>query len=113
MMMLLSILFCLDIHTLFCSNSFPVTPQTPTMIVSPLDAIIESTTGVSLTCLTGSSGTTTYQFFKNGLKEVNQLASTYSLDPSTSDSGHWTCTATINTLASDESTAHSMTVVGT
>ena len=89
-----------------------VTPQTPILTVSPSDATLESGTGVTLTCLTASSGTTTYQFLKGGSQETSQSSGTYTLSPATTDSGDWTCTATISSVVSSASTATTLTVVG-
>ena len=87
--------------------------QTPTLTVSPSDAIIESATSVTMTCLTASSGSTTYTFLKDNFREVSQASGTYTLSLTPSDSGNWTCTATTDSVVSNASTAHSLTIVGT
>ena len=90
----------------------PVIPQTPTLTASPSDSTLESGTSVTLTCLTASHGTTTYQFLKDDTEQANQSTSTYSVTAATTDTGSWTCTATISTVVSSASTATTITVVG-
>ena len=91
----------------------PVTPQTPTLTVSPVDATLESGTSVTFTCLTASSGTTTYQFLKGGAEEASQSSGDYIVTSATTHTGTWTCTATISSEVSSSSTETVIvTVVG-
>ena len=87
-------------------------PQTPTLTRSPTDATVESTTSVTFTCATASSGTTTYQFLKDGSQQVSQSSGTYTVTTATTHTGSWTCTATINSAVSSASTASALTVYG-
>ena len=89
-------------------------PQTPSLTVSPSDATIQTGTSVTLTCATAStsSGTITYIFLE-GVNPVQSSASaTHTLTAATSDSGSYTCTATISGVVSVASSAHVMAVVG-
>ena len=91
----------------------PVAPKTPTISVDPTDANIVSGTRVTLTCLTLSTGTVTYTFWKG----VQQLAQsndrTYTFNSvSTADTGSYKCSATIGTRVSRDSADINLNVIG-
>ena len=90
----------------------PVIPKTPTFTVSPSDATIETGTTVTLSCVTASSGLTTYRFVKDGIEEASQPSGIYTLSAATTDSADWTCTAAINSMVSSESSSITITVEG-
>ena len=91
-------------------------PKTPTLTPVPSDATHESNTQLEFTCATQSttSGTITYEFFLDGSTSVSSgTQATFTLTaPSTSDSGSYTCVATIKSHASLASNAHTVAVVG-
>ena len=88
-------------------------PLTPTLAVVPLNSTLESTTDLVLTCVTGSIGTITYQFLRGNNTVVSQSNGTYvHQNIQTSDTGNYTCTATINGVVSLKSNAFEKTVVG-
>jgi len=91
-----------------------VRPKTPTLSRSPSDATIESGTAVTLTCATLSSGSVTYTFTRDGSTQVQSSSSaTYDLSSAaTSDTGSYTCVASISSVDSVASNADAMTVVG-
>ena len=93
---------------------FSVIPQTASLSVSPSDATIETGTSVTMTCATASttSGSITYIFLETATEVQNGASAIYTLTAATSDTGSYTCTATISGVASVASTAHAMTVVG-
>ena len=90
-----------------------VIPLTPTLTVSPLNSTLESTTDLVLTCDTGSNGTITYQFLRDNDTVISQSNGTYvHQNIQTSDTGNYTCTATINGVVSLKSNGFAKTVVG-
>ena len=63
--------------------------------------------------MTGSNGTTTYQFLRDNETVISLSNSTYvHQNIQTSDTGNYTCTATINGVVSLKSNAFEKTVVG-
>lgn len=92
-----------------------VVPKTPTLTATPSDAYHESTTQLAFACVTLSttSGTITYQFFQDSTSVQTGTDATLTLtNPSTANSGSYTCVATIKSVASVASNGHSVTVVG-
>ena len=89
-------------------------PQTPTLTVTPSDETIESGTNITVTCITASTGrNATYNFLRDGYVVTSQTCDTYMMSSlNISNSGTYTCTATINTVTSVVSSGHRFTVVG-
>ena len=88
-------------------------PLTPTLTVIPLNSTLESTTDFILSCVTGSNGTTTYQFLRDNETVISLSNSTYvHQNIQTSDTGNYTCTATINGVVSLKSNGFEKAVVG-
>ena len=83
------------------------------MSVTPSDMTIESGTRVDVTCVTKSTGASiTYNFLKDGKIVTSQAGGTYTMGSiSTSQSGTYTCTATMNSVTSKASPSHTMRVV--
>ena len=100
--------------TVFSFFLISVIPQTPTLTVAPSHATIESGTSVTVTCTTTSTGgSVTYDFMRDGNVVTSQPSGTYTMGSiATSESGTYTCTATISTVTSVVSSGHSTTVVG-
>ena len=87
--------------------SFPSDkPATPTLTTSnsnPTDG-----EAIDLTCTSSSAGVNLYQFFRDGQAVgASQSSGTLSISTATIDThdGSYTCTASINTVTSDESPA--------
>ena len=95
-----------------------VTPQTPTLSVSVSDATLLADTDVNLTCVTGSTGSIIYTFFKGSTEEARQdNDNVLSLEANprqfkVADTGVWTCTATIESQESEASNNITLRVVG-
>jgi len=89
-----------------------VAPKTPSLTLSPSSATVDRSTFVTLTCQTASAGTTTYKFIKDGSQQVSQESTTYNIIAAATHTGSWTCTATIDSVNSSASSAHSLTVHG-
>ena len=71
-------------------------PKTPSLTANPGNAVIASGTRVILTCTTFSVGTATYTFFKGTSELTRQTVSSVFNTVATTDSGAYTCVATIN-----------------
>lgn len=92
---------------------FSVVPQTPTLSRSPTDATIQTGTAVTFTCTTASSGSTTYTFLRDSTQVQSGASATLDLTSAApSNTGSYTCTATISGVDSVASNADSLTVVG-
>ena len=89
-------------------------PHTPTLTVNPSDATLETGISVTMTCATSSTGgSITYNFLKDGNAVTSQSSSIYTMGSiTTSQSGTYTCTATISSVASAASIGHTTTIVG-
>ena len=90
-------------------------PKTPTLSVKPSDDTIENGARVSVTCVTSSTGASiTYNFLKDGkVVKQSQQSGTYTMESiSTTESGTYTCTVTMNSVTSVPSSGHDITVVG-
>ena len=92
---------------------FSVIPKTPSLTVEPSNSTLETGTAVTLTCATESIGSVTYTFYDEDVSVQSGGDSTYDLpSTATSDTGSYSCVATINGVASLESNVHNMTIVG-
>ena len=93
-------------------------PQTPTLSGSEPGATLETGTDVNLTCVTGSTGSIIYTFFKGSTEQARQdNDNVLSLDDNprqfqVADTGVWTCTATIESQESEASNNITLRVVG-
>ena len=90
-----------------------MSPKTPILSAEPRDASIISGTRVTLTCLTLSSGSVTYSFFKGNSQVADNKIGIYSFNSVViTDSGAYTCSASIDNKVSSKSTSYTLTVVG-
>ena len=82
--------------------------------MTPSDAIVESGTSVTLTCVTASTGAdVTYHYIRDGTTfDTNDKGSHVINDVTTSETGSYTCTVTINSMTSEPSDGHMLTVFG-
>ena len=88
-------------------------PKTPTLSVEPRDASIASGRRVTLTCSTLSSGAVTYTIFKNNNQIAGPISATYTLfSVATTDSGGYTCVATIAGQVSAASQSYLLNILG-
>ena len=98
-----------------------VIPKTPTLSANPGDSSIQSSTRVTLTCLTDSILTSsnvlavTYSFYKNNnliyTAPVNSDSYTIA-SAATSDNGVYSCVASISGVGSTQSSGYTLTIVG-
>ena len=84
------------------------------MSVTPPDMTIESGTRVDVTCVTKSTGASiTYNFLRDNKIITSQPGGTYTMGSiSTSQSGTYTCTATMNSVTSALSPGHTVRIIG-
>ena len=92
-------------------------PITPTLSLSNNDALVPTGEDFTFTCQTPSTATpVTYSFFKDSDSTAvhsTNTGNTYILKPAeVADTGSYTCTATIDSVASSESPALAVTFVG-
>ena len=85
------------------SSDKPATPVLTADVSSPTDGDT-----IVLTCTTTSSGITSYQFFKGVTSLVSASSNQHTVSSAAigSDDGSYTCVASIDTVASDASSAH-------
>ena len=90
-----------------------ISENSPTLTVVPTTETIESGTDVALTCVTTNSGENAeYSFFRNENLIATKSCGTHILENiGTSDSGIYTCKATISTTTSEPSSGHKIRVV--
>ena len=92
---------------------FPVSPKTPTLSSNQGDETIASGTSVTLKCTTLSSGSVSYTIYKDNSPVSTNAGGSYTVNSAaTSDSGVYTCHATIAGQLSRKSNVLRLNILG-
>ena len=83
------------------------------MIVSPNAPVVASGTQIAFRCITTSTGALTHKFLKNGVVlNTGDSDNSHVINAQVGDTGSYTCIAVLDGVDSQQSSFHSVTVVG-